>query len=288
MQQFLLDHEPMVRLGVFAGLLTALALAEAVFPRRARRQRRGWRWPVNLALVALGTLALRLVIPVVAVSAALWAEAAGWGLLRWLGLADGAAFAIAVLALDLAIYGQHVAMHRLPWLWRVHRVHHADLDLDVTSGLRFHPMEFVLSMFYKVAVVVALGAPAAAVVVFEVVLNALALFNHANLRLPAAVDRILRRVIVTPDVHVVHHSTLGCETDSNFGFNLIVWDRLFGTYRARPAAGPVAVTLGLPECQQSHQVTLPRLLAAPLRGLGGAPSTTAMAKPAPEGEPDAP
>ena len=201
---------------------------------------------------------------------ALAAEAGGVGLLAWLGLPTPVAVLVAVLLLDLAIYLQHVLFHAVPALWRLHRMHHADLDFDVTTGLRFHPVEILLSMVIKLMVVVALGAPAVAVLIFEVLLNATAMFNHANLRLPAWLDRALRPVLVTPDMHRVHHSAVQRETDSNFGFNLAVWDRLFGTYRAQPAAGHDAMTIGIEQFRDPGELRLDRMLTQPLRDDGSA------------------
>ncbi|MCC7272304.1 MAG: sterol desaturase family protein, partial [Alphaproteobacteria bacterium] len=231
---FLLAHEPWVRLGCFAGVLAVMAAWEALAPRRPRALPRHGRWPGNLGVVVVSSLALRLLFPVAAVGLAAVAERQGFGLLNLLGLPPWVSFLAALLVLDLAIYAQHVASHAVPILWRLHRMHHADLDIDATTGVRFHPVEIVLSMVFKLAVVALLGPPAVAVLVFEVGLNAAAMFNHANLRLPGGVDRALRLVLVTPDMHRVHHSIVRGERDSNFGFNLPWWDRLFGTYRAQP------------------------------------------------------
>jgi sterol desaturase/sphingolipid hydroxylase (fatty acid hydroxylase superfamily) len=261
----LLANEAAIRLVAFAGVLAAVAALEALLPRRRRSFSRARRWPNNLGIVAVDTVVLRLVFPTAAVGAALAAEARGVGLLPWLGLPAPVAVLVAVLLLDLAIYLQHVLFHAVPALWRLHRMHHADLDFDVTTGLRFHPVEILLSMVIKLMVVVALGAPAVAVLIFEVLLNATAMFNHANLRLPAWLDRTLRPVLVTPDMHRVHHSAVPRETDSNFGFNLAVWDRLFGTYRAQPAAGHDAMTIGIAQFRDPGELRLDRMLTQPLR-----------------------
>mgnify|MGYP005841518841 CR=1 FL=1 len=258
-----MSHETVLRLGVFLGVLIVMALAEAIFPRRARRQSRLNRWSINLALVVLGALAIRLLIPLAAVGAAMIADARGIGLFNLLNWPSAAGILLSVMLLDLAIYAQHVAFHRVPVLWRMHRMHHSDLELDVTSGLRFHPAEYLLSMAIKIGVVLALGAPAAAVVIFEVLLNATAMFNHGNLRLPGWLDRALRTVLVTPDFHIVHHSTERAEHDRNFGFNLTWWDYLFRTYQARPAKGPVALDVGLAPWRAPGQLTLPKLLIQP-------------------------
>lgn len=261
----LLANEPAIRLAAFAGVLATMAALEALLPRRHRSFGRLRRWPNNLGVVVVNTVVLRLVFPTAAVGVALAAEVRGFGLLPWLGLPYPMAVLAAVVLLDLAIYLQHVLFHAVPALWRLHRMHHADLDFDVTTALRFHPVEILLSMVIKLMVVVALGAPAVAVLVFEVLLNATAMFNHANLRLPARLDRALRPVLVTPDMHRVHHSAVEQETNSNFGFNLALWDRLFGTYRAQPAAGHDAMTIGIEQFRDPGELRLDRMLTQPLR-----------------------
>jgi len=258
-----MTHETALRLGMFLGVLIVVGLAEAAFPRRARQQSRISRWSINLTMVALGALAIRLLIPLAAVGAAMIAEARGIGLFNLLNWPAWAGILLSVMLLDLAIYAQHVAFHRVPVLWRLHRMHHSDLELDVTSGLRFHPIEYLLSMLIKITVVMALGAPAAAVVIFEVLLNATAMFNHGNLRLPAWLDRALRTVLVTPDFHIVHHSTERSEHNRNFGFNLTWWDYLFRTYKSRAAKGPVALDVGLAPWRAPEGLTLPKLLIQP-------------------------
>ncbi|NIR60261.1 MAG: sterol desaturase family protein [Gammaproteobacteria bacterium] len=263
-----LAYEPQLRLGFFAGVLVAFALGEAVAPRRRRSQPRWLRWLNNLGLVALNTVVLRLLFPAAAVGMALYAETYDWGLLNQWSVPYALAVIASVVALDLIVYLQHVMFHAVPALWRLHRVHHADLDFDVTTGLRFHPIEIVLSMLLKLGAVAALGAPALGVLIFEILLNATAIFNHANLRLPQGVDRVLRWFVVTPDMHRVHHSVAGDETNSNFGFNLPWWDRLFGTYRDRPREGHAGMTIGI------HQIRDPRaaqwldgiLIGIPFRG----------------------
>lgn len=263
--QTLLAHEALIRLGAFSLVLAAMMAAEAALPRRARGFARRRRWPSNLGVAALNSLLLRLVFPTAAIGVAIAIEGKGVGLLPWLGLPGWLAAILAVVLLDLAIYLQHVMFHAVPALWRLHRMHHADLDFDVTTGLRFHPLEILLSMAVKIGVVVALGAPPVAVLVFEVLLNASSMFSHGNLRLPARLDAALRRVLVTPDMHRVHHSAVPAETDSNFGFSLAVWDRLFGTYRAQPAAGHEAMTIGLESFRDPRELRLGRMLTQPLR-----------------------
>ena len=241
------ESEGLLRFSIFLGLFAVLATSEAIWPRRAGAPR-GSRWVANLSLVALNTLLLRLtslVVPALPALAALYGGGRGWGLLPALGQSGVLAGVIAFVALDLALYLQHVALHFAPPLWRFHRVHHADTEFDATTGLRFHTIEILLSQVWKITVVLALGAPAVAVVVFEIVLNATSMFSHANVRLPDAVDRVVRLVIVTPDMHRVHHSTLTPEMNSNFGFNFAFWDRLFETYRPAPEGEHATMPIGL-------------------------------------------
>ncbi len=262
----LLDHETAIRLGCFFGVLAAMAAWEAISPRRRLSQPRSLRWTGNLGIVALNTLIVRVLFPVAPVAAALFAAERGWGLFNAVGVPGWLAIAASVILLDLVIYGQHVMFHHVPVFWRLHRMHHADLDFDVTTGIRFHPIEIMLSMVIKMAAVAAIGAPAAAVLIFEVVLNATLMFNHGNVSLPPALDRVLRWVLVTPDMHRVHHSAIRAETDSNFGFNLPWWDRLFGTYRPQPQRGHDAMTIGLPAFRDPKWLRLDRLLAQPFVG----------------------
>ncbi|HZF43229.1 MAG TPA: sterol desaturase family protein [Sphingomonadaceae bacterium] len=259
------DLEPWIRLGAFAAVLSALAAAEVLAPRRRQTVGRRRRWPSNLGLVALDTLVVRVLFPTAAVGAAIVAQDRGWGLFAAVDLPGWVEIALAVVLLDLVIWAQHVLFHRVPALWRIHRVHHADLECDVTTGLRFHPVEIVASMLVKFAAVAAIGAPPLAVLIFEIVLNASAMWSHANIRLPLGFDRVLRRVLVTPDMHRTHHSVVARETHSNFGFNLAVWDRLFGTYRAQPAAGHEGMTIGVPQFRAPAELRLDRMLLQPLR-----------------------
>jgi sterol desaturase/sphingolipid hydroxylase (fatty acid hydroxylase superfamily) len=262
-----LEHEPLIRLGAFFGVFAVMAAWEWLAPRRALTVSKPVRWASNLGLVALNTVLLRLVFPTAAVGAALLAEERGWGVLQVVDVPHWLAVALAVVALDLAIYLQHVLFHAVPALWRLHRVHHADLDFDLTTGARFHPIEIGLSMLIKLAVVVLLGAPALAVLVFEVLLNATAMFNHSNVRLPAGVDRILRWLVVTPEMHRVHHSVEDDETNSNFGFNLPWWDRLLGTYRAQPRGGHEGMTIGIRTYRDPRLCAwLPGMLVLPFLG----------------------
>ena len=260
----MLTQEPVIRLSVFAAVLVAMALLEHAFPRRP--QRLAWRrWPSNLGLVALSSVLLRLVAPAGAVGVAVWAEGRGIGLFPALGLPGWMAGAASVVLLDLLVYLQHRVFHAVPLLWRLHRVHHADPELDASSGLRFHPVEILLSLGIKAVAVVALGAPPEAVLVFEVLLNATSLFNHANLALPAWLDRPLRLVLVTPDMHRVHHSEVRAEMDSDFGFCLSCWDRGFGTYVAEPARGQLGMVIGVQGYRGDGEQRIDRLLLQPLR-----------------------
>ncbi len=259
-------HEPFIRLGIFAGVFLIIAMWELLGPRREQVIGRGVRWPSNLGVVVADTLLVRLVFPATAVGAALFAETHGWGLFNTLALPAWIGVLSSIILLDLAIYLQHVLFHAAPALWRLHRMHHADLEFDVTTGLRFHPIEIVLSMVIKLGVVAALGTPAISVLIFEALLNATSMFNHSNVRIPLGVDRVLRWLVVTPDMHRVHHSILPCETNSNFGFNLPWWDRLFGTYRAQPSRGHDAMTIGIEQFREPRELRLDRMLLQPFRG----------------------
>jgi sterol desaturase/sphingolipid hydroxylase (fatty acid hydroxylase superfamily) len=252
-------------MSVFAGVLGVMALAEAALPRKDRTQPRTTRWFTNIGLVVIDTLALRLLFPILAVGVAEIATRNGWGLLSLTDWPFWLEVVIAAILLDMAIYWQHVASHKVPMLWRVHRVHHADRDIDATTGTRFHPVEIVLSMLYKFVIIIALGAPALGVFIFEVLLNGSAMFNHANLKLPLWLDRILRTLIVTPDMHRVHHSVIHREIDSNYGFNLSIWDRMFRTYIDQPQEGHDGMTIGLEPYQDDKPSRLDWSLLLPFR-----------------------
>ena len=266
MLQNILEQETAIRLTVFLGVLIGMAVWEVIVPRRRVEIPRLLRWSNNLALVVLDTLLVRLAFPVVAVGLAVIAQENGWGLLNQISIPGWIVFPAAVLALDLAIYLQHVLFHAVPALWRLHRMHHADLEFDVTTGLRFHPLEILLSMVVKLGVVMALGPPAFAVLIFEVLLNASSLFNHSNIRLPLRIDAVLRLFIVTPDMHRVHHSIHPSETNSNFGFNVPWWDRILGTYLAQPKAGHEDMTIGIEQFRSRRSLWLDRMLIQPLLG----------------------
>lgn len=266
MTDLFLANEPLIRISFFLGILVAMAAWEVAAPRRRREIPRLLRWTSNLGVVVVDTILVRLTFPIVAVGLALLAEERGWGLFNIFATPAWLAFLVSLLALDLAIYLQHVMFHAVPALWRLHRMHHADLEFDVTTGLRFHPAEILLSMGIKLAVVAALGPPAVAVLVFEVLLNATAMFNHSNIRIPLGLDRILRLIVVTPDMHRVHHSIHPSETNSNFGFNLPWWDRLLGTYRAQPREGHEGMTIGIEQFRTHRDLWLDRMLIQPVRG----------------------
>ncbi len=262
-------NEAATRFAAFIGVFTAIALWETAAPRRLRSHSRLRRWPSNLAIVALNTALVTILLPATAVSLAIVGENRGWGLLNATRVPTWATVVLSVVLLDLAIYLQHVMFHAVPALWRVHRMHHADLDFDVTTGARFHPIEIVLSILIKFGVIVALGAPAVGVLAFEILLNATSMFNHGNVRIPVALDRYLRWLVVTPDMHRVHHSIVVGETNSNFGFNLPWWDRLLGTYRNQPAADHEGMTIGIEEFRTARELWLDRMLSQPFRGSAG-------------------
>ncbi|MEQ2008930.1 MAG: sterol desaturase family protein [Limisphaerales bacterium] len=261
----LLSREPAVRLGVFLGVFVLMSVWECLAARRARPAARLRRWPSNMGVSVLDGFLARLVAPAGAVGCALLVEARGLGLFHSVAWPTPLEVMLSVVVLDFAIYWQHRLFHLVPVLWRLHRMHHADLDVDVTTGARFHPAEILLSLGIKFLVIAALGAPAVSVLAFEVLLNATSMFNHSNVRVPAAVERVLRCLVVTPDVHRVHHSILRRETDSNFGFNLPWWDWLFRTYRAQPEAGHEAMRLGLEEFRDPVELRLGRMLTQPFR-----------------------
>jgi sterol desaturase/sphingolipid hydroxylase (fatty acid hydroxylase superfamily) len=266
MGDFISQNEGPIRLGVFVGLLVLLALAESLAPRRPLSVSRGFRWLNNIALIAVGTGALRLAFPLLAVAFAGFVQDRGWGLFNAIPAPYWLAVALSFLAQDFVIYLQHRLFHAVPLFWRLHMVHHADPDIDASTGVRFHPIEIVLSMGIKFGAIAALGAPALSVLLFEVVLNATSMFSHANWRLPLGLDRVLRWIVVTPDMHRVHHSIIRRETDSNFGFNFPWWDRLCGSYRAQPESGHDGMTIGLAQYQQQRRQGLVWMLLLPFTG----------------------
>ena len=259
------SSEAILRLGVSLGIFLVMAVWEVAAPTRRLTARKPKRWLRNLAVAIGNTLIVRLVAPAGAVGVALWAESRGWGLFDNVGVHPGVALVASILILDFAIYVQHLVFHKVPVLWRLHMVHHTDVDVDVTTGQRFHPLEILLSMGIKSVIVIAIGAPSFAVLLFEVILNGAALFNHSNAHIPSKVDRLLRLLVVTPDMHRVHHSVHRYEHDSNYGFNVPWWDRLCGTYRAQPDEGHQGMSLGLPNQPDADRQSLPWLVAAPFR-----------------------
>jgi len=267
MNEIVAQHESALRLVSFALVLGAVALWQWSRPRRSLTQSQPKRWLNNFGILVLNTIVLRLAFPVAAVGAAFVAAERGWGLFNTVAWPSWLEAVICILLLDLLIYGQHVAFHKVPVLWRVHRMHHVDLDFDVSTGLRFHPIEILVSMGVKWAAVIVLGAPALAVLIFEILLNAFPMFNHANAGLPAVADRALRWFVVTPDMHRVHHSVIRAETDSNYGFNLSWWDRLFGTYRDQPAKGHAGMVIGQSDWREPADcVDIRGMLRLPFRG----------------------
>ena len=262
-----MQNEPAIRLGFFLGIFAVMATWELIAPRRALTVSKAVRWSNNLGLVFLNSFIVRLLFPAAAVGVAAFASENGWGLLNYYSLPFALSIVLSVVALDFIIYLQHVLVHAVPALWRLHRVHHADLDFDVTTGSRFHTIEIILSMLIKFATIVVLGPPVVAVVIFEVVLNGMAMFNHSNVKLPLGIDRVLRLFVVTPDMHRVHHSVEDNETNSNFGFNLSIWDRAFGTYIDQPREGHEKMTIGIHTYRDPKQVSwLPGMLSLPFIG----------------------
>ena len=259
----ILTHERTIRFLFFVGVLSVMASWEILAPRRILNTPKGLRWYSNLGLVFFDTLALRVLLPMQAVGMAEIAQHRGWGLLNHLSFPSGLEIVIGVVVLDFIIYLQHAIFHFLPLFWRLHRIHHTDLDFDVTTGVRFHPIEILLSMGIKMAAVVVWGLAPIAVIIFEIVLNATSIFNHGNIRLPISIDRVLRLFVVTPEMHRVHHSVLIKEFNSNFGFNLPWWDRMLGTYRAQPEKGHEAMTIGLAQFRNPKELALSRLLILP-------------------------
>ena len=267
MTDFVTGNEVVIRLSFFFGVFALMAVWEWMAPRRALTVSKALRWLNNLGLVFLNSFILRLLFPAAAVGMAAFAHEQGWGLFNYYAVPDALAIIATVIIMDLVIYLQHVMVHAVPLFWRLHRVHHADLDYDVTTGARFHPLEIILSMLIKFATILLLGPSVVAVIIFEVTLNAMAMFNHGNVGLPERLDKVLRFFVVTPDMHRVHHSIEDDEANSNFGFNLSWWDRLFGTYREQPRAGHEEMTIGIRNYREPKQVLwITGLLTLPFVG----------------------
>jgi sterol desaturase/sphingolipid hydroxylase (fatty acid hydroxylase superfamily) len=261
-----MKNEAVIRLGFFFGVLIVMAIWELLWPRRVLTMSKLTRWLSNLGIVLLDNALIRYMFPVLAIGLAATGQENNWGLLNNMQLPYWTSVALGVFALDLIIYLQHLMFHAVPLLWRLHMMHHADLDIDVTTGLRFHPLEIIISMLIKLSAIAFIGPSVLAVLIFEVTLNATAMFNHSNVKMPFTVDRLLRLLVVTPDMHRVHHSVTIRETNSNFGFNFPWWDRLFGTYRAQPAAGHEGMTIGLAQFRDPKKNNLLRMLVLPFVG----------------------
>lgn len=263
MENFIITNEKTIRLSIFAGVFLIMAVWELIAPCRKLTQKKSTRWLNNIAIVFLNTLILRFLFPTAAIGLAFLAQENSWGLFNNFALPYFAVALFCVVFLDFIIYLQHIMFHAVPAFWRLHRMHHADLDFDVTTGSRFHPIEIVLSILVKFSAIVVLGPPVVSVLIFEVLLNASAMFNHSNIKLPSMLDRIIRSLFVTPDMHRVHHSIRVSESNSNFGFNLSIWDKIFGTYQAQPEDGQQGMTIGLTQFRDKKWLILPRMLSIP-------------------------
>ncbi|PHQ72004.1 MAG: hypothetical protein COB93_01755 [Sneathiella sp.] len=265
MLEYIAANEPTIRLSFFIGTLVLIGLWEAVAPKRTPRASKPWRWVNNFGVTFFNTFLLRVLFPVLAVGAAATAAEKGWGLFNIIELPLPVTIILAVILQDMVIYWQHVVFHKIPLLWQLHKMHHADVDYDVSTGARFHPVEIFLSMLVKLVVVFALGPPVVAVIIFEILLSSIAMFNHANAGLPKAIDRVVRLFMVTPDMHRVHHSVIRAEHNNNFGFNLPWWDYMFRTYTAEPSEGHDGMTIGLHEYQKDKKQSIFWMLALPFR-----------------------
>ena len=261
----ILDNEIFIRLGFFFGVLAIMCTLEVLYPFRQLRMKRSSRWPNNMGIVVLNTVLLKFIFPITAVGFASFIQVQGWGLFNVIELPEVAEVLFAFVLLDFGIYLQHLAFHNIPALWRMHRMHHTDTDFDVTTGARFHPLEIILSMLIKFWMILALGPAPLAVFIFEVVLNATAMFNHSNITLPKGLDRVLRFILVTPDMHRVHHSVIVRETNSNFGFNLPWWDRMFQTYIEAPKDDPKTMPIGIESFRDESEAGIKNLLTQPFR-----------------------
>ncbi|MCP4669352.1 MAG: sterol desaturase family protein [Deltaproteobacteria bacterium] len=270
MSDFMINHEGAIRLAFFIGIFVVVAIVELIVPRRPLTTSKATRWFGNIGIIFINTVLVRLLFSSGAVGVAIWVEGQGWGMLNRVELPFWLEVVLSIALLDFIIYLQHVMFHAVPLLWRLHMMHHADMDYDVTTGTRFHPVEILISMLIKTSAIMLLGAPALGVVIFEILLNGTAMFNHGNFFIHLGTDRVLRWFVVTPDMHRVHHSVFPSEANSNFGFNLPWWDRLMGTYRARPMRGHDGMTIGLNQFRDPSRLTLPWMLALPFVGKQGA------------------
>jgi sterol desaturase/sphingolipid hydroxylase (fatty acid hydroxylase superfamily) len=267
--EFIVLHEAAIRMAFFVGIFGIVALLELAVPRRPLTTSKAGRWFANIGIVIINTVVLRVLVPAGALGISVWIGRQGWGVFNYMNWPIWIEVILSVILLDFVIYLQHLMFHAVPLLWRLHMMHHADLDYDLTTGTRFHPIEIIISMGIKASAISLLGASPVAVIIFEVLLNGTAMFNHGNLYIPLGIDRILRLMVVTPDMHRVHHSVFPSETNSNFGFNLPWWDRLMGTYRAQPTKGHDGMTIGLNQFRDPARLTLPRIIALPFIGKGG-------------------
>ena len=266
MTEFVSNNEGAIRLLFFLGIFSAVGIAEIIYPRRSLTTSKSWRWFANVGIIFLNTFFIRLLFSAGAVGVALFVSEHNWGIFNSLAIPNWLAVILTVIILDFVIYLQHVMFHAVPTLWRLHMMHHADMDIDVTTGTRFHPIEMILSMLIKASAIIVLGAPALGVIIFEIILNGTAMFNHGNVKLPIDLDAVLRLFVVTPDMHRVHHSVFPVETNSNFGFSLPWWDRLMGTYRAQPMKGHSGMTIGLNQFRNPGNLGLINLLKMPFFG----------------------
>jgi sterol desaturase/sphingolipid hydroxylase (fatty acid hydroxylase superfamily) len=267
--EYITNHEAFIRLAFFIGILLVIGLFEVLAPRRTLNTSKASRWFGNLGVVVISTVAVRIAFPITAVQFACLADQKGWGLFNVTPLSYGLVVILSIIFLDFIIYLQHVMFHAVPTLWRLHMMHHADLDYDLTTGVRFHPIEILISMGIKFSAIVVLGAPALALILFEIILNGTAMFNHGNFYLPLGMDHVLRWLVVTPDMHRVHHSVFPGETNKNFGFNLPWWDRIMGTYKAQPRLGHEGMTIGLNQFRDPSRLTLLWMLILPFVGKQG-------------------
>jgi len=266
--EFIVSNEATIRMTFFVGIFVVVALVELAVPRRPLTTSKTGRWFANIGIVIINTVVLRLLVPAGGLGISVWVGRQGWGVFNYVEWPFWIEVILSVILLDFVIYLQHLMFHAVPLLWRLHMMHHADLDYDLTTGNRFHTIEIIISMGIKAAAISVLGAPPVGVIIFESLLNGTAMFNHGNFYIPLGVDRILRLVVVTPDMHRVHHSVFPSETNSNFGFNFPWWDRLMGTYRAQPTKGHDGMTIGLNQFRDPARLTLPRIIALPFIGKG--------------------
>ncbi|MCG7496183.1 sterol desaturase family protein [Vibrio sp. Of7-15] len=265
MSDWIVGNELYIRLGFFLTIFTLVAIGELIAPRKRLTGSKPTRWCSNLSIVVFNSITIKLLFPILAVDVSYIATENQWGLIHWFDIPAPVAIVTAIILLDCAIYFQHVLFHHVPFLWRLHRMHHTDVDIDVTTGARFHPLEIILSMIFKILIVVLLGAPVVSVIIFEVLLNLTAMFNHGNVKIPKKIDKYVRYFLVTPDVHRIHHSVDGTETNRNFGFCLTWWDLIFNTYQSQPKQGHTNMTIGLTIFRKPHESRLKNMLTQPFR-----------------------